>query len=255
MINDILKRVEYSGSTQNCKLYYKRRNKNSVILEDTHEGIISKELFEKAQTIISKRRKSNKTSDDVRLKSFYFFNDNAMIAMKYDSTHPYYYSSKYHINIRADYLHEVTYQYCLEMFKKLRRKNSLYVSQVKEEFNVSDLEKKKSELEKESKKLIRNYEKLVEYKLSGLVEEIDFILKKDVFDNKMKYIEEQINQVVFEIAQVEEKEKHFYKELDELENVNKKINKLDFIRALATRCDITKTEDGYELNIKFKFQL
>ena len=129
------------------------------------------------------------------------------------------------------------------------------VQLVKEEFNVSDLEKKKSELEKESKKLIRNYEKLVEYKLSGLVEEIDFILKKDVFDNKMKYIEEQINQVVFEIAQVEEKEKHFYKELDELENVNKKINKLDFIRALATRCDITKTEDGYELNIKFKFQL
>lgn len=256
MINDILKKVEYTGCSNNCKLRKKRRNKNSVILEDTHEAIISKELFDKTRTIMASRKKPKKVNDDIRLKGFYYLDDRPLIAMKATNDKiRYYYCKEYHINIRADYLHEATYHYCLEMYKKLRRKNSLFVSQMREEFNTLDYQNKKRELENEIRKIIRKYEMLVENMLSGTVTNEEFMLKKDVFDAKMRYLEEQINQLIFEIAKQEERERQFQQQLDDLEKISKKINKLDFIRALATRCDVTKTKTGYGLNIKFKFQL
>ena len=49
--------------------------------------------------------------------------------------------------------------------------------------------------------------------------------------------------------------KIFHKIIEELKDIVLTVDKLEFIRAVASSCDVDKIDDKYKLNIKFKFQI
>ncbi len=255
-IYEILSRKEYVGDSHNHKSKYKKTNKtDSFILKNTHEAIISRELFEKCQKLKFKRFKINKVDDSKRLKGFFFHNDEPLRYQISNNNikYEYYVNPEIKFSARLDILHEATYQYCIDMIMKLS--DERVIAEFEKQYNVDLLLKQKAEIEKETRKLQSKYQTLFESKIDGKITELDYKLKKDILDNKIAYNDEIYNQVITDIYYNKDKAKTFHKIIEELKELDQSINKLDFIRAVALRCDVDKIDDNYKLNIKFKFQV
>lgn len=255
-IYDILSKREYTGDSHNHKSKYKKINKtDSFIIENTHEAIISRELFEKCQEIKAKRQRISNVDDSKRLKGFYFHNN---VPLRYElaknkKSYEYYSNSNIGLYVRLDFLHKVTYQYCYDMFLKLN--DEKVISEFEKEYNVDLLLHQKAEIEKEEKKLQAKYQDLFEAKIKGEIKETDYQLQKDILDNKIAYNDELHNQVIMDIYYNKEKATTFHRIIEELKDIDSTKDKLEFIRAVASSCDVDKIDDKYKLNIKFKFQI
>ena len=256
-ILDIIHRTEYMGCAENLKLKKKRRNKDSITLESTHEPIVSKDLFLKAQEIARTRKKKTKTTDMDRLKGYYYLDNNVFRIFRSDHEilRFYYWEPISGTRVRVEYFHDATYDYCMAMFLKYKGKNTEFIEEFESEFSIELMLKKKKEIERDRGKVTAQYEKLLEKMFLGEISNIDFISKKDILLNKLNYYDEEFNNIVVDIEYQKKRLKYFREKLEILNSLDTDIDKLEFIRAVSTRCDVTKTESGFELNIKFIFEL
>ena len=248
-IYEILKRKEYLGHAVNWKLKSGKDNPDRVIIPDVIPKIIEEDEFNKAQEILSSRYHKVELSDDIRLKGYYFVNGKVM---RYGSEKGYYWAPG--ASIKAEKIHEATYLYCLNALKKVKTKNEKFIKEVERQFNISFYIEQRKSLEQEYKKIEKDYLLLFESFGDGEITELDYQYKLDMYKSKMEIIEEQQNDLTIKILTAEEQIKKFHKYIDKLSNIDTDQHLLDLIRAVSSKCDVTRLGRGeFKLHVYLNF--
>ena len=167
-ILDILKRYEYTGAAVNMKRTYEKGKE--VILEQNHEPLISKELFEEVKQIRkSLNKKLKKTSSQAYSlqehfsKFFYCPICGHTYSFQADRGTRFYYVDR-HCKVRIkSSIHQILYQICLLAIHKASLNSDAFILKVKEQ--VLDGKRYKTVLEE-----LEDNQRKTEYQIQQLFE-------------------------------------------------------------------------------------
>ena len=250
----IIHNQAYCGDAVNLKNKKGLRNKNTIILENKYEPIISKELFNKAQQLLKKRNKANRiTPQTKKLTGYFYYNNKTLIYNVHTNKQEnYYVNHKENISINEKHLIDIVYQECLDYYNEILN-NSEYIKQkfIEKHKPVNQLES----LKKQYELLIKEQEQLIEKLILGQIDKDTYTLYKDIIKEKILYNEEQ--QYKQKELQVQYKNdfNNFMEFITNIKNINSSdIGKIPFIKILSTKCIITKENKKIKLEVIMREQ-
>ena len=243
-------------------------NQNEQIrVNNTHEPIINKELFEKVQCIIEKRGTNAKLKYDYLFRGIiycYHCKRKLQIVLKKNSkskakSHPYIICSNakihkcYPINISYEKFEKYIIYILKEICKKYSDKKILYEIYKKyQNKNINIKEKFKEKIEQINKEIFNinnNLDKMYIDKLNNILQEEDYIriaqkLKEEIL--KLKNKKEELEKNIIKIENKKET-KNSEKEINEIIEEFLKFEKIDklFLYRLINKIEIDKNKNIY----------
>lgn len=244
----ILKDKHYLGHTVN----YMSVNKDLVI-ENTHEAIVTQEEFDKANSSIKKFDLSNRYKYNDRLYKTVM--DNAGKYYKFNNLNK---RSKYYLNkhsVDAIYLHDAIYQDILKLIKQvLKDKNKFDDYYYK--FKSNPFKEKEINKLKQKRFILDNkIQELFEKEALGELDEISYELDMNIYKTQIEEINKKINEYNMEKFKYEKKKEDFFKFIEEFEKTKHQKNKVEIIRMFIEKVIVTNNEDSIKLKIFYKFQM
>ena len=276
---NILKNEVYIGNTiQNKRsvISYKVKKiktvekENQIRVDNTHESIIDKDIFEKVQCIIEKRGTNTKLKYDYLLRGLlycYHCKRKLQIVLKKNSKrnaklHPYITCSNakergcYPLNMN----YEKFEQHIIYIVKKIcqiyadkETFYSIYEKYQNKTLNIREGYKKKIEqIDKNILNINNNLDKMYMDKLRGVLQEEDYIRVSQKFNFEKAKLNEQKKELEQKLIGTEYKitRKNYVKEekeLDELIEIFLKFEKLDkiYLYRLINKIEIDKDKNVY----------
>lgn len=247
----ILFDYEYCGHAVNLttKTVNKKqiKNKDYVIVKNTHPGIISEEDY--AFVLKNYRKTVRENHSDEKLHNIYCGKCNKPIRARIDiaSNYKYYRCKECNTKIKMDDLHEIVYKEVMHTIKQIRKDKEGYKEIVKRKLSQSRFGGIES-LEKQKNNIDIQMQNLFEKKVLGDISESEYLNKikelnkeKEIIDNKYKDIEN-IKEKLFNF---EDRFKSFVQNMERKEK-----NKLDFIKLLVDKIIINDNK----INIVYKYE-
>ena len=249
----ILKNYEYLGNLAN----YKRDSEKIIIHENTHEAIITEEVYNKTQTLFKKTSLPRDLTKE-RLYKILYTKDGKYLTYSTITKEPkYYYKDNKESNIiNAKDVHELLYNESILYLKKYKEKNEEFINRclnkiesknIEDDYNKLSLDKKKYE-----KRIQIYFEKFVE----GKVSEINYEFEINLCNTEIKRLNERINEFAYKKVEIQKQKEAFYKYLNSLENLSYDCDKFNLIYLLIKKITIEKKDKKeYKFNIEFKYDL
>lgn len=251
IILKIIKNKSYLGHTIN----FRRSNKENVIIENTHEAIISEEIFNQAQSIIIKRSKPNDYCN-VRLYKLLYDEDNKLLTFNNSKKHSVYTSSNKKIYINSEALHEILFKECVQYINIYKQNNQefidKYINLIESDYNENEYKKllyKQNRLEKKIQVLFEQY-------VMNEISEINYELELEICKQGLELINEEINKLSLKKLKVEKIKETFNKFLNDINNITLESDKLKIIYTIIKKVVVKNIVNfKYKVNIEYKYCL
>ncbi len=274
---NMLKNEVYIGNTiQNKKtvVSYKVKKirtvekENQIRVDNTHEAIIDKDIFDKVQCIIEKRGTNTKLKYDYLLRGLlycYHCKRKLQIVLKKNSkrnskAHPYITCSD--AKVRGCYPLSMNYEkfekHIIDIVKKICRiyADKEVFARVYEKYQNKTIDiregyiNKLSQINKAINEINNNLDKMYMDKLRGVLQEEDYIRVSKKIDFERTKLNEQKKELVQKLSQTEEKvgnKNKVKKELDKLIEDFLKLDKIDkiYLYRLINKIEIDKDKNIY----------
>ena len=258
-LRELLKLRVYCGDTENLlKIKIGKRNNvrnpNPVIIENTHEAIISREIFEQAQVRLS-RNKDRKPTDksNLILEILYTQGGRHLYLSKYKESNPlngYYYNRVDKLYIRVTETHEVLKRHCYKMIKEVLKDKDGFKNKVINRNVNPNSNKILALLKHKELKINESFETIFEDYVLGELSEDSYEKKKVKLNAELAEIKKQIK----ELTDLIKSQKEIGKSVDAfIEMVNEETLKLpthELIKFCIKKVVVIKKDDG-----KYKFQI
>lgn len=273
-ICNMLKNEVYIGNTvQNKKsvISYKVKKirtvekENQIRVDNTHEAIIDKEIFEKVQCIIEKRGTNAKLKYDYMLRGLlycYHCKRKLQIVLKKNSKrqakpHPYIVCSDY--KLRNCYPQSINYDkfekhiiYVVRKICQIYADKKVFYS-IYEKYKNKTLDiregytKKIEKIDKAIFEINNNLDKMYMDKLRGVLQEEDYVRVSQKFNFEKTKLNEQKKELEQKLIGTEDKSPIINKNLDELIEEFLKLEKIDkiYLYRLINKIEIDKDKNVY----------
>lgn len=249
----ILKNYEYLGKLAN----YKRDSEKTIIHENTHEAIITEEVYNKVQTLFKKTSLPRDLTKERLYKILYTKAGKCLTYSTITKEPKYYYKDdKGSYIINAKDVHELLYNESILYLKKYKENNEEFINRylnkiesknIEDDYNKFSLDKKKYE-----KRIQIYFEKFVE----GEVSKINYEFEINLCNTEIKRLNERINELAYKKVEIQKQNEAFYKYLNSLENLSYDCGKFNLIYLLIKKVTIEKKDKKeYKFNIAFKYDL
>ncbi|MDE6946041.1 MAG: recombinase family protein [Anaeroplasmataceae bacterium] len=263
-ILDILKRYEYTGAAVNMKeVHDKQRRGREIILENNHEPIISKELFEEVKQIRASHNKKNQKDPTKEyahvehLSKFLYCPvcGHAYVYCSERGTSFYYVDKHCKVRLKLPIVHDVLYQRSLLQINKAKFDSDKFVETIKNvKLDNRRYKKLLEELEEEQGKndaLVREY--FEEYAL-GKISKEDYGAKMEILNDNNNYLEKKRNDLILYKYKENEVHQKAVSFMNDLFNLNvKKLSQVTVIQSVIDKVVLTKDNDEITINeIKYR---
>lgn len=259
-VNRILSNYYYTGNTVNLKTIIikgkEKTNPNPVILENTHQAIITLEQYNKVKEIKQKKVTYEKTNkDDVRIRGL--FKCECGRKLTYEKTPK---SSKYRCKhclkyFNAPMLHTALSGDIKNLINRYTKNSISFETRLKALLNNSSDMLNKNELEKE-----KNF---IQDKLGQLIESnIEGSISKQYYKTKSTELKETLSLLNSELSKYDDLNigiSMFDTRLNQLKmDITKSVdisNDLELIRHFIKECSVIVSNDVIKLKTKYKCEL
>lgn len=260
-VYEILSNYEYTGAAvnvpKNCaKGQRKIKNDNVVILEDNHEPLISKEMYDSAKNKREQfnRRKQRKKIDSLNkmlicpvCKRIYCVaNNNGQLAYR-----------DYNCKkiIKGDIIHKALHNIALDYISKIKLDPNRFMDSILETNKNKIIKELLKSLENKKTNINTSIEQLIDIFVSGDISSDGYNARMEILEEDYKQLEQQENEIKYELF----KKENLKKEIDKfiLNIFNLKIDSLsnvELIKLIIDKVVLTKIDDKLIINeINYKF--
>ena len=211
-IYEILKNKHYLGHTVN----YMSVNKDLVI-ENTHEPIVTQEEFDKANSLFKINDLSNRYKYNDRLYKTVMNSDGNYYQFNNLTKRSKYYLNKHSVD--AIMLHDTLYKDILNLIKQVSKdKNKFDDYYYKHKLNHLK-DKEINKLKQKRLVLDNKIQELFEKEALGEIDEISYELDMNIYKTQIEEINKKINENNIEKFRFEKKKEEFFKFIEEFEKV------------------------------------
>jgi len=247
-IYKILQDKHYLGHTINYSTV-----KKDLIIENTHEPIITQEEFNKAESLFKRIDTSTRFKFNDRLyKTIMDQNGRCYIYSKQNNTVRY--SLGKH-KIDANKLHNILYKDILTLIKEVSKdKNKFEDYYYKHKTNPLK-DKEISKLKQKRFVLDNKIQILFEKEALGEIDEISYELDMNIYKTQIEDINKKINDYNIEKFRLDKKKEEFFKFIEEFNNIKQLKSKIEIIRMFVDKVIVTQQNDSIKLKIIYKFQM
>lgn len=267
-VNTIIANIEYTGIAVNYKTYVKPNvRKNSLVdrklitLENDHEPIISKELFDKVAALRKSNTCQNKKKITVqgiteRLDKFLYcpvcghsfvFNRSRYTLAYRDK--------KCGINIKADIAHKALYERCLDILSRVKENPEDFKKLVLQKQMPKTYQESLKEITLEKQEAEVSLEKLFEEYALGDITKEDYDIQAQILNDELETVELKQNDLMKEKYNEEKQKNNATKFLLDIQNLNiEKLTKVEVIKQIIDKAYLTRDNEGIVFtSIEYKF--
>ncbi len=250
MINETIKDIEYLGTLKNFKCSKKHE---AIIFENKIPQIIDMQTFLKTQDILSSRRKEKDSEPNLcRILLDGDSNNHPEIVRSKDKSIKYYHFAKQHIDVKKQTIDKLVFDDVIAITKECIHDESKYYNFYKDKLFSNDYNNKE-ELSKQLNKYNKEYSLLLESMFENKVPEKIFNQKSEILQNKIKQIENQIE----ELKKLKAKMVLFDKRFKEfLENIKNNEIDYDLIKLIVAKINFYKVsghKKRWQISIKITY--
>lgn len=261
----ILKSYEYIGYAVNKKVmvnkYTKKRNirDQQVYIENNHESIISKELFDYVQLKLQSNKKDKVVEDSKKLKGILYSEDGKAYIYR-QVNHNGKISGKRYIlcdlshRIDAEMVHKILYKDVINIYKLMISNQNEFIKAYNKKINNNENTNKLELLQKEKNKLDEQIKILFEQLALEQITEATYNNKLTNIKIKITNLEQEISNILIGISyQKNQKEKllRFISNLSSLQD----IDEIALIKHFISKVIVIKKADKLKFKIIYKFEM
>ncbi len=256
-LSKILNNQQYLGHAVNVKLSRannRPKKKTPTILNNTHEPIISEELFNQVQDKLKQSKKFNISDEDNRLKNI--VRCTCGHSMTYSSQYggydiPIYRCNTCNNTIKAKLLHSFLYQDCNYLISLTNEK---VLKDIVKKVTIKDEDFNKLEqLQKDKQSLDQRFDLLFQDKIQKRTSEEQYKLKSRILKDEIELIEKELlkcSTIISKEKLFESNFKKFKQALIDIENTN---DELLVIRTIVSKANVERIDKNkYSFNIEYR---
>ncbi len=254
-IDKILSNYQYTGNTVNLKQKKQNgkyvKNYEPIILTNTHEAIISEEMYDKVQAIRNKKTITKPDNlDQYRIKGMFKCSCGKSLIYEHKYKSKIYRCKGCRISYKTEDIHQVLIQDIKQLIIEYASNSKTYEKKLKNLLINSDDSNSLIELQKEKNHIENKISNLYESYYDNKINKEEYLLKIKELKQYLELINNDINKYdnfnldlsLFDIR---------LKELKKDINNSLNLNDLDLIRNFISKC-IIYNEDRIRLKVEYK---
>lgn len=230
-------------------------------MENDHEPIISKELFDKVAALRKSNTCQNKKKITVqgiteRLDKFLYCPvcGHPFVFNRYRNTLVYR-DKKCGINIKADIVHKALYERCLDILSHVKENSDDFKKLVLQKQMAKTYQEFLKEITLEKKEAEVSLEKLFEEYALGNITKEDYDIQAQILNDELETVELKQNDLMKEKYNEEKQKNDATKFLLDIQNLKiEKLTKVEVIKQIIDKAYLTRDNEGIVFtNIEYKF--
>lgn len=243
-VQGILTDYEYCGHSLNCN---RSKIMEPVLIRNTHEAIVSEEVFAKAQKVTRRKVKNDIPKPDNIGNIIYLKDTNKKFYLCYkDRKKPKYSCKTEHILLDMNDLHQAIF----EDIRNVILEKDTYINRIKQRMlnDVGNIDELKIKL----KKINLEYTKLLEKYFANNISEISFNKQCEELLFEIRKTENRIKDAAIVESKIELMVSRFNNFLRDIKLDESKI--VDIIKTVVSKVEVAIIDGCIKLNIKYKFE-